>query len=109
MALIGTALWFVLAIWGFSGNGYTDWLLVVVSGFALIAVSIPLILSRVGRDGQPASRDAERFRDWASGDFASWTGRSKGAYAAVEILLPLGAIAFGMTAIAIVFIAEHAA
>jgi hypothetical protein len=107
--LIGTVLWFVVAIWGFASDRYTDWLLVVVSGFALIAVGIPLILSRVGRDDEHVGKDTVRFRDWVAGDFASWTGRSKAANAAVEILLPLGAIAVGMTAIAIVFLAEHAA
>ena len=106
VALIGSVAWFSLAIWGFAADSYTDWLLVVVSAFALIAVGIPAIMSSVGGDTEKPKR--QRFRDWASGDFATWTGRSKAANAAVEILLPLGAIAFGMTAIAIIFMAEHA-
>jgi hypothetical protein len=105
-ALIGAAAWFAIAIWGFARDSYTGWLLVVVSAFALIAVGIPAIMSRVGGGTEKPKR--QRFRDWASGDFATWTGRSNAANAAVEILLPLGSIAFGMTAIAIIFMAEHA-
>jgi len=106
LALIGTAAWFAIVIWGFAGDGYADWLLVVVSGFALIAVAIPAILSRVGHDHHNGNR--QRLRDWASGDFATLTDRGKAANAAVEVLLPLGAIAVGMTAIVIVFVAERA-
>jgi hypothetical protein len=35
MALVGLALWFVLSAWEFAGDGYTDYLLAVVSGFIL--------------------------------------------------------------------------
>ena len=101
LALIGAAAWFAIAIWGFAGDGYADWLLVVVSGFVLIACAIPAILSRVGRDGRGNS---QKFRDWESGDFATWTDRGRGRNAAIEILLPLGAAAVGMTAFAIVFV-----
>jgi hypothetical protein len=70
-ALVGVASWFATAIWGFSGGGYIDWLLVVISGFVFIAVAIPVILSFVGYDGRQRKR--QRFRDWASGDFATRT------------------------------------
>ncbi|MGH6737421.1 MAG: hypothetical protein ACREDY_00020 [Bradyrhizobium sp.] len=105
-ALMGLVLWFVIAIWGFSGNPYVDWLLVVVSGFALISTAIPVILSRVGRDRRQGRR-RQRFLDWASGDFATWRDLSSARNAAVEDLLPLGAAAIGMTAIAIVFMVEQ--
>jgi hypothetical protein len=108
-ALVGAAAWFALAIWGFDRDRYTAWLLVVVSGFTLIAVAIPTILSQVGhRPGRDGGM-RKRFREWASGDFETWTDRSKGLNAAIEVLLPLGAIAVGMTAIVIVFLTEHAA
>ena len=108
VALVGAAMWFALAIWGFAADRYTDWLLVIVSAFTLIAVSIPAILSAIEQDDGSARRDARGLRDWLSSDFASWTGRSKASNAAAEVLLPLGAIAVGMTAFAIVFIiAEH--
>jgi hypothetical protein len=42
------------------------------------------------------------FREWMEGDFDTWQDRVKGRNAAVEVLLPMGAIAIGMTAFAIV-------
>lgn len=109
-ALVGSIVWFSLAIWGFAADSYADWILVVVCGFWLIAVSIPVILSAVKRGDRPPGKNGLAFRDWLSSEFASWTGSSKASNALVEILLPMGAAAIGMTAIAIVFIvAEHAA
>jgi hypothetical protein len=43
------------------------------------------------------------FRDWRSGEFAVWQARLRGLHAAIDILLPLAAVAFGLTAIGIVF------
>jgi hypothetical protein len=104
-ALVGFALWFALAVWGFSGDGYTDYLLFVVCGFILVAVMLPLILSRVGRipdapDVRPARGDS--FRTWIAGELDTWQDRPKSANAAIEMLLPLAAAAFGMTAFGIV-------
>ena len=106
VTLICLAAWFAIAIWGFSTDGYADWLLVVVSGFILVAASITAILSRV-RTGS-TKWDSKRLRDWATGDFSTHTDKSRSLNAAVEILLPLGAAAIGMTAFAIVFMTEHA-
>jgi hypothetical protein len=103
VALIGAVLLFAIAVWSFAVDRYTDYLLVIVSGFALIAVGIPLILSRVGRD-ESASRETadSSFREWAQRDFETWQDRVRGANAAIEILLPISAIAIGMLAIGIV-------
>jgi hypothetical protein len=102
--VVGLALWFALAAWGFADDGYTDYLLVVVSGFVAIAVALPVILSRVGRKDQSTDAGTNRresFRAWTAGDFVTWQDRLKGANAAIEILLPLAAVAFGMTALGI--------
>jgi hypothetical protein len=103
--IVGLALWFALAAWGFAGDGYTDYLLVVVSGFVAVAVALPLILSRIGRADQPLDTRPHRgssFRAWAAGDLDTWQDRLRGSNAAIEILLPLAAVAFGMTLFAIV-------
>ena len=107
-ALVGFVLWFAIALWSFATGGYVDWLLAVVTGFLAIAVALPMILSRVGRD--PKDHLHETFRDWAAGDFATWQDHPKGFNAAAEILLPIAAAAVGMTAIGIVFhyVAMHA-
>ena len=106
-ALAGLALWLVAAAWaGFSGPGYVSYLLVIVTGFFLIAAAIPYLLWRVWRRNAPGEATADTkvgFRAWWSGEFDTWQGRVEGWDAAVEILLPLGAAALGMTAIGLVF------
>jgi len=101
------AIWFVVAVWwSFAGDGYTDFLLFVVSGFILTFVLFAGVLSRVSRgedvdaDGSPSP--GRTFRAWASREFDTWQYRLKGGNAAAEVLLPIAAIAFGMTAIGIV-------
>jgi hypothetical protein len=97
----------------FAGGEDTDYLLVVVSGFIFIAVGLPCILWRGGRSGdepEAERRSAQSFRDWLLADFDTWQGRLPGANAAVEILLPIAAVAFGMTALGIVLhFASHSA
>lgn len=105
-ALAGTAVWFALAAWSFASDGYSEYLMVIVSAFAIVAVTIPYVLWRTGRRhgrGPDAGPDDRSFSDWASGEFATWQDRTKGANAAIEVLLPMTAIAIGMTAIGIVF------
>jgi len=65
------------------------------------------------RVGLQRHGDAQRgkfppLRDWASGDFETAQGRRKAASAALEMLLPIAAAAFGMTVLGIVFYAAEA-
>ena len=101
--LVGLAVWLVLSVWIFAGAGVTDYLLSIVSGFVFIAVALPCILSRVGRIEPIATSDSDRLplRDWLKSDFDTWQGRISGVQAAVQILLPICAVAFGMTAFGI--------
>ena len=109
VALVGLVVWLVLAIWGFGYDGQTDYLLAIVTGFLIIAVAIPATLALMAysqgtsADGEnSASRDTKPFRQWAAEDFDTWQDRVKGRNAAVEVLLPMAAIAIGMTAFAII-------
>jgi len=109
VALVGLVLWLVLATWGFGYDGQTDYLLAIVTGFLIIAVAIPATLALMaysqgnsGDDKEAAQRDTASFRQWAAEDFDTWQDRVKGRNAAVEVLLPMAAIAIGMTAFAIV-------
>jgi hypothetical protein len=107
--VVGLAVWLVLSVWSFAGAGVTDYLLFIVSGFIFIAVALPLILSRVGLTDQAAKADDQSsFRNWVARDFDTWTGRLTGVQAAVQILLPIAAVSFGMTAFGMALhIAEH--
>ncbi len=103
--LIAITAWFVLAVWNFAGPGIVDYLLFIVSGFIFVAVALPLILSRVGRDGRTEARDkkAPSLRDWASWNYDTGAGPLGGAEAATQILLPIAAAAVGMTIIGLLF------
>jgi hypothetical protein len=105
-AVVGLVLWIVVSAWAFFDDGEgTGLLLAVVSGFLFIAVAIPCALGLVWRkyrDSDAAQGERISLRDWASGEFDTWQGRRKAAGAAVEVLLPFAAIAFGIMALGIV-------
>ena len=108
VAFVGLVAWLVLAIWGFGYDGQTDYLLAIVTGFLVIAVAIPATLALMAHsqgsavDGENSPHDTTSFRQWAAEDFDTWQDRVKGRNAAVEVLLPMAAIAIGMTAFAII-------
>jgi hypothetical protein len=105
MAMLGLAFWFVISVWAFfATEGYADYLLGVVSLFFFIALGIPVLLWRVWRGQQNPEdfRGRQTFREWASCEFETWQCRLKASHAAVEALLPIAAVAFGMTIFGIV-------
>jgi hypothetical protein len=116
-ALGVAVLWFVLAVWEFSGQGDADYLLAIVSGFFIVAIAIPSILWHVGKvkdvrrsahENDAFHDNTRSFRDWASADFVTWQDRLQGSNAAIEALLPIATAAFGMTVFGIIFhIAAH--
>jgi hypothetical protein len=103
-AISGLALCYVLSVWfGFAGDDDTDYLLTIASFFVLGALALPFIAWRVwhensGANGTPSDIS---FRQWAIREFDIGQGHMRGATAAVEILLPIAAVAFGMLAFAI--------
>jgi len=104
-AVAALVLWFIVSVWAaFAGDGYTDWLLVVVSGFLLVAVAIPFVLSQVSRVDADGAASQNSFRDWTSCEFDTWQYRLKCKHAAIEVLLPVAAIAFGMTAFGVILL-----
>jgi hypothetical protein len=106
LALIALAVWFVLSAWTFGENSQTAYLLVVVTGLISVAIAIPCVLWRMAyrRAADSADGDASTrpFRDWAAQDFETWQDRVRGSNAAIEVLTPIAAVAFGMTGFAIV-------
>jgi hypothetical protein len=75
-----------------------------VSGFLLIFVGLPFVLSRVSRDDADDGAPRRSFRNWASCEFDTWQYRLSCKNAAVEVLLPVAAIAFGMTAFGVILL-----
>jgi hypothetical protein len=120
-AAAGLLIWFVVAAWLlFSEADYSKLALAMVSVLVFMAVGIPWALRRANvvaqrnaaRDGAIPANVAEEnagvapqgsLGGWMRGQLATWTDKEKASTAAVEILLPLAAVAFGITAIGIVF------
>jgi hypothetical protein len=111
--IVGLTLLFILAVWlSFgAGGGYIDVVRVVVSGLFFVAAMIPTLIWLTARRHPDPERlhdeqkcdDPVSFREWWSGDIDTGNGRRKTSDAALEILLPIAAAAFGMVAIGIVF------
>jgi hypothetical protein len=117
MAAAGLLIWFVIAAWLlFGGAGYIELALTMISVLVLMAIAIPLALwrtsqtaQRLGDSSHASEQASEPLDKWLRSRFATWTDQEKGSTAAVEILLPLAAVAFGMTALGIVFDLARAA
>jgi hypothetical protein len=107
-AAVGLVAWFALAAWIlFDRQDDIGLPLAMVSVLLLMAVLVPWALSLVWkRHRDPHQRHPTRisFHDWRIGDFAVWDGKLHGMDAAIDMLLPLAAVAFGLTAIGIVFL-----
>ena len=108
-AIIGLTVWLVLSVWVlFSRGAYESLTLTVITFFFLILVGIPLLLWRTWQHNtdpreQGNSKNA-RFQEWASRSFMTWTGKISGREAAMQILLPIAAVAIGMTIFGLTFL-----
>jgi hypothetical protein len=109
-AAAGLLIWFVVAAWMlFGGAGYIDLALAIVSVLVFMALAIPAALRRAfvvaqrGEAADPAKEPSETFGAWLQGRFATWTDQAESSTASMEVLLPLAAVAFGITAMGIVF------
>jgi hypothetical protein len=104
----GLVAWFVLMAWVFFDRQSLIGLplafvtvLFLVVGLLLGALSLVWYRHRPAHTRHP---NKIPFRDWSVGDFAVWDGKLRGSEAAIQILLPIAAGAFGLTAIGIVFL-----
>jgi hypothetical protein len=102
-------LWFVISASIFFGSAiHRGLILAIVCVLFIMAVGVPYVLWRVGetaRGTQKPSADetAEPFQAWLGSDFATWTGNQTSVTAAVEILLPIAAVAIGIMVLGIVW------
>jgi Mn2+/Fe2+ NRAMP family transporter len=107
-AIIGLTIWLVLSVWVlFSRGTYEGLTLSVITLFFLILVGIPVLLWLTWRrntDPKGQHGFVAPFHDWASQSFQTWTGGVSGREASTQILLPIAAVAFGMTIFGLVFL-----
>jgi hypothetical protein len=108
-AIVGLELWFAASAWVFFGSApHMGLILAIVTTLFIMAIGIPFVLWRVGErarrsETRPADQPAEPFPAWIEGEFATWTGHQRSVTAAIEILLPIAAVAIGITALGVVF------
>jgi hypothetical protein len=107
-AAVGLVAWFALAAWIlFDRQNDIGLPLAMISVLLLVAVFLPWSLSLVWQKHQLADQrhlEEISFQDWKIADFAVWGSKLRGMHAAIDMLLPLAAVAFGLTALGIVFL-----
>ncbi|MGA9336646.1 MAG: hypothetical protein WBV66_03135, partial [Pseudolabrys sp.] len=78
----------------------------IITLFFAVFVGIPVMLWlswRHNAEPQDQNCEAAPFGEWAAISFATWTGRISGREASIQILLPIAAVAIGMTIFGLVF------
>ena len=107
-SLIGLTIWLVLSVWGlFSRGAYEGLTLSVITLFFVILVGIPVLLWLTWRrniNSKDQHIHTVPFGEWISRPFVTWTGSIVGREAAVQVLLPIAAVAFGMTIFGLAFL-----
>ena len=107
-SIIGLTIWLVLSVWAlFSRGAYEGVTASVITLFFVILVGIPVILWlswRANTDPNERLGYVAPFREWRTHSFVTWTGSVSGGEAAMQILLPIAAVAFGMTIFGLVFL-----
>lgn len=105
--IVGLTVWLVLSVWLLFDRGqYVALNLAVITAFFLIVTAIPLLIALTWwRNVLPDEHDPppQRFGEWIASDFSTWTGKLTGGEAAMQILLPIAAVAIGMTIFGLVF------
>lgn len=101
-------IWLVLSVWVlFSRGSYVGLSDSIITLFFAVFVGIPVMLWlswRHNAEPQDQNREAAPFGEWAADSFATWTGRISGREASIQILLPIAAVAIGMTIFGLVFV-----
>jgi hypothetical protein len=106
-AAVGLVVLFAVAAWLlFDRQSDIALPLAMVSVLLLMAVLLPWSMSLIWRRHRKAHEKHPEisFHDWRIGDFAFWGGKLRSMRAAIDMLLPLAAVAFGLTALGVVFL-----
>jgi len=108
-SLAAMVIWEAVVTLGFfGGSGYEVIVMGVVAGFTLVVLTILLALRHIERHAEqrgeiPADdHPPRRLRDWLRCDMQIWQGRLRGSEAIILALLPVAAVAIGLTALLIV-------
>jgi len=107
-SIIGLTIWLVLSIWAlFSRGAHEGLTLSVITLFFLVLVGLPVLIWLTWSHNTDPNEQygyVAPFGEWASQRFETWTGGISGREASMQILLPIAAVAFGMTIFGLVFL-----
>ena len=104
--LIALIIWFAVAAWALFYRSNDDGLLLTMATVLLmIGLAIPLALAQVWRRHRSRLYDCPApFAEWRNHEVQVGQSHLKGTHAMIDMLLPLAAVAVGLTAIGIVFL-----
>jgi hypothetical protein len=106
-AVVGLTIWLVLSVWLlFSRGSYEGLTLAVITLFFTVLVGIPILLWLTWRHNAAPHEHGDGsapFDEWSAKTFETWTGDLSGRHASIQILLPIAAVAIGMTVFGLVF------
>jgi hypothetical protein len=106
-SVVGLTIWLVLSVWVlFSRGSYIGLTLSVITLFFTVLVGIPVLLWLTWRhNAAPHEQNGNTapFGEWATKSFETWTGGLSGREASIQILLPIAAVAIGMTVFGLAF------
>jgi hypothetical protein len=97
-------IWLAMSIWGFCASGFTALVMAIISLLIAVAVGLASLVAlatrrRHARDSEPPGGS---FQRWLGDGSQAHTGRLSAAAAAIQVILPLAAVSFGMTLFAVV-------
>jgi hypothetical protein len=105
-AIVGLVLWLVASMWFFFGDGaHVGLILAMITVFFTIVTGIQTLIWLSWRHNAPAAAESrtESYHDWAMHPFSTWTEKLSGSAAVAQLMVPLAAVSFGMTAISLVY------
>jgi hypothetical protein len=111
-AAVGLIAWFALMAWVlFDRSSDVSLMLMFVTVLFTVAIAVLWMISVVWKKFQRPYEEHLKptsFHDWAHGDLVVWGARLRARDAAIDVLLPLVAVSFGLTAIGFVFVIVRA-
>ena len=106
LVMAGSLVWMVFAAWFFVLSRDSGVDLMAVSGLVGMALVLPGTLFMIWRRSRAKVHDEppppRPLGEWTRGELETWQGRLKGRDAAILAVLPLAAVAIGMTAFVVV-------
>jgi hypothetical protein len=106
IAAIALAFWYVVAVWLLFSGDYAG-LTLVVGMLVLVAVGIPVLIWLTWRrflGAQATASECGTFREWCAAEMETAQGRISARDAAIQVLLPLAAVSFGITALGLILL-----